>query len=91
MHNAFCDCLTLNYADLPDGLEYIGKSCFEKTALELVKFPSALKIIDANAFYKCGNIKSVQFSEGLEKIGLYAFYKTGLTHIELPSSLRTVA
>ena len=76
---------------LPERLEYIGKVCFYKSALEQIRLPSALRFIDAGAFCECRNLKTINFPNGLEKIGLDAFMESGLENVELPTSLRTIA
>ena len=73
-YNAFRECKNLKNIVLPERLEYVGKYCFEESALESIRLPRALKIVDEDAFRCCENLRSVEFSEGLEKIGLFAFY-----------------
>ena len=76
--------------ELPDGLEYLGKECFEKSGLESIKTPSTLKVIEELAFCECKNLRRVEFSEGLEKIGAAAFYESGIKQVKLPSSTRKI-
>lgn len=61
------------------------------TALESIKLPPTLKMIEKDTFRQCASLRMVEFSEGIEKIGITAFCESGLEKIELPSSLRELA
>ena len=69
--------------------EVIG-SCFASSALESVKLPSTLKVIEHATFADCKNLKAVEFSEGLETIGVQAFRGCGVESITTPKSLKTI-
>ena len=68
-YNTFYGCENLKSINLPERLEYIGKKCFQESALESVTLPLLLKVIEENTFFRCENLKTVEFPEGLEMIG----------------------
>lgn len=49
-YSVFMDCCGLKSVHFPEGLEYIGKSCFTKTGLEGVEFPTSLRTVAQGAF-----------------------------------------
>ena len=49
-YQAFAHCRNLRHIDLPDGLEYIGKWCFENSSIVSVRFPPGLKAVEASTF-----------------------------------------
>lgn len=66
-------------------------SVFAKSALETIKLPSTLKVVEKDTFRQCASLRTVEFSEGIEKIGITAFCESGLENVKLPSSLRVLA
>ena len=52
-HSAFIGCKSLKKIKLPEGLEYIGKTCFAESCLRKVQPPSSLKVADCAAFKDC--------------------------------------
>ena len=83
-------CKNLRHVSLPEKLEYIGKQCFQESAVESVILPDPLQIIEDSTFRDCENLKHVEFSECLEKVQHFAFYGTGLENVKLPASLREI-
>lgn len=98
---AFCECRQLRSALLNEGLQTLGAkeqvkekevtgSCFASSALESVKLPSTLKVLEDTTFAECKNLRAVEFSEGLETIGVQAFRGCGVASITTPNSLKTI-
>lgn len=73
---------------LPEGVDYIGNSAFEKSGLEEVEIPGSVKIIGDCAF-KDSELKDVTLHEGLEVIGDNVFENTKVKEPKLPSSLKS--
>ena len=65
-------------------------SCFACSALESIKLPSTLKVLEGATFAQCKNLRTVEFSEGLEVIGNVDFLTTGIENVTLPRSLREI-
>ena len=87
---------------LNEGLEVLGTDdssdenkvngiVFADSAIESVRIPSTLRVIEENAFNKCRGLRSVEFSEGLEEIRSFAFAETGVERVVFPASLRVIA
>lgn len=85
----------------PEGLEFIGKSCFSETGLKSVNFPRTLRTISQASFRKCDNLRHVSFCEGLEVLGTDehivdegkwygVFTESALESVELPSTLKRI-
>lgn len=66
--------MNLEKIKLPEGLEMIGKMCFDGCRLEKVTFPSSLEEIGERAFY-WNMLKKLSFEKGnrLRVVGNYAF------------------
>ena len=63
---------------LPDGVQIIGKSCFEGCAVAEITIPQSVRIVQMRAFSKCKQLKHVSLPDGLQTIEECAFAKTGL-------------
>ena len=50
---AFWECKNLKNIRFPDGLETIGKDCFENSGLEEVVLPASVKNVESGAFSAC--------------------------------------
>lgn len=59
--------------------------------LNVLKLPSALKVIEEEAFYGNTSIEKVVVPEGATKIESNAFADSSLVEIELPESLKTIS
>ena len=46
---------------------------FERSALETIRLPSTLEVVEEFTFMRCKNLRSVEFAEGLKMIDAYAF------------------
>lgn len=66
---AFEGCKNLRELALPEGLEYIGKQCFEGTGIQRIDFPASLRTIGACAFFGCERLRDVRLNEGLVVLG----------------------
>ena len=76
---------------LPEGIETIGDSAFEKChTLTVLSLPDSLKTIGKLAFSRA-ELYNVTWGSGLETIGEQAFYLTGLGgEVDFPASLREI-
>ena len=45
-------------------------SCFASSALESIRLPSTLRVLEDTMFVECKSLRIVEFSEGLETIGI---------------------
>ena len=89
--NAFRFQENLTEIVLPEGLQELGESAFEKVGLESVSIPSTVKVIPKYCFRNCGELRNVDFPEGLETIDDYAFDGCGtLEKLLLPHTLTTI-
>ena len=76
---------------LPQSLETIGKSAFEKLPkLRSICIPPSVRTIGKSAFHSSG-LERITLSEGLKEIGPMAFANTPLEELRLPESLQTLA
>ena len=77
---AFSGCTNLKTADLPDELEEIGESAFEKTEVTSVTLGKKVKKVGKKAYYNCGKLKKVIVKTAKltkkGKVGKNAFKKT---------------
>lgn len=78
-----------NIVVIPEGIEDIGKGCFEGNLnLEKITLPNSLKIISRNAFLGCANLNEIVFGENLSDIGAKAFMDCSmLKTLDIPSKL----
>ena len=60
----FYGCRSFRRAEVPSGVERIGKQCFEYSGIEEVTLPGALREIGENAFYGCSRLGTVWVEEG---------------------------
>ena len=67
-NNAFLQCSSLKYAELPYNLSSIGDYSFAHTALERVYLPNSLNTLGQGAFACCLSLKSVHLSEKLPNL-----------------------
>ncbi len=70
---AFYQCKSLTQLTLPEGLEVIGQSAFEETAISSVRIPDSVKTIAKWAFCVNSKLSNVIIGSGIEYIGVYAF------------------
>ena len=52
----FYGCNSLKEVHLPDGLEKIGRECFENSGLEEIIIPKSVKTIEKYAFSGCKSL-----------------------------------
>lgn len=84
-----------------EGLESLGRpkisdeqeenGVFSGSAIESVRVPSTLKVIERDTFSKCESLRNVEFTEGLEKIEACAFSESGIESIATPATLKEVS
>ncbi len=76
---------------LPEGIETIGDSAFEKChTLTVLSLPDSLKTIGAKAFSRT-TLYNISWGSGLETIGEEAFSLSGLGgEVFFPASLKTI-
>ena len=70
---AFYQCKSLTKVILPEGLEKIGQSAFEETAISSVCIPDSVKRIEKWAFVVNDNLQYVIIGKGVEYISTWAF------------------
>lgn len=98
---AFAKCSSLRTAKFREGLETLGTEelqengkphygVFAESALEYVRLPSTLKLIEYGAFESCGNLRAINLPEKLEHVGKLCFWGSALESVRLPPALKTV-
>lgn len=85
---AFAPSATGSYT-IPDGVEKIGNSSFQGTALTSLEIPSSVKTIGESAFFRSA-LTSIVIGEAVETIGEAAFSWSALTSIVIPESVKTI-
>lgn len=97
----FQGCQNLKSVEIPNGVKYIGVSCFAESGIEEIILPTSVKEVGAAAFANCKWLKRVQLNEGLETLGqrevLYGeecegkvFQETAIESIKIPSTLKRI-
>lgn len=71
--NAFYGCSYMSEINLPDNVNYIGKSSFYGNGIEMLAIPDGLTDIGDNAFYNCEDLNSIDISESVTNIGENVF------------------
>ena len=85
---AFSESSHLTSVQLPEGLERIGESAFDRTGLETIQFPSTLTSVGATAFQACENLTSIDFNGCTATIEGDAFsWCPSLTEVVIPSNI----
>ena len=88
---AFTGCNNLKHLDLPEGIEYLGESCFSKSGLETVSIPGTIRKLSSWCFDDCTKLHSVSIGEGVITMEYGAFAGcASLKQIALPESLRKI-
>lgn len=85
---AFAPSATGSYT-IPDGVEKIGNSSFQGTALTSLVIPSSVKTIGESAFFRSA-LTSIVIGEAVETIEEAAFNSSVLTSIVIPESVKTI-
>lgn len=89
--NLFAGLTALESINIPDTVEFIGKSAFAYCRnLKEVSFPEGLKEIQIEAFSNCISLKEVKLPKTLQKIGGSSFGESGLESVNIPASLDEV-
>lgn len=88
--SAFGGSKILSQVNFPDGLESIGDSAFNSTALQTVKLPDSVTCIGANAFAYCDELHDVILPSNLQKVEAGVFDCTSITRVVIPASVQTI-
>lgn len=84
---AFSSCENLKKADLPEGLEVLGRSAFDGASLESVTIPAGITEINDYVFRGC-DFTEVVLHDGVTSIGMSAFQNCKkLNSITIPESV----
>ena len=68
-YSAFDGCEMLRRISLPDGLERIGRRCFQESGIEEIVFPPGLREVGPCAFCRCQSLRRAVLNEGLQTLG----------------------
>lgn len=71
---AFYNCMSLEAAELSEGLTAIGSSVFEMTGLKSVKLPKTLKKLGSYTFQFCKNLENIEFGSEPSEFGTRVFH-----------------
>jgi len=74
---------------IPEGVLEIGEAAFERCALDIVVFPSSLRVIGPRAFMSCG-LWNATLPSGLLSMGYNAFAYNNLDSVVVPSGVVTI-
>lgn len=86
----FENCTQLKSIDIPDNVEYIGRSAFASSAIETFTAPSKLTEI-GNYMFQLSSLKTVTLHDNIKAITDGAFYGCSeLTELALPAGLETI-
>ena len=90
--NVFYGCASLKTVQLPDGLEQIGKSCFERcTALTGMNIiPNSVTSLGSGAFSGCTALANVTLPSGLTSIPNTLLSQTAIESIVIPSGVTSI-
>ena len=75
---------------LNEGLEKLGRSTFERSAIEDITLPSTLKRIESETFKGCKCLKRLDIPNGVEYIENGCFSDSEIREITLPSTLKEI-
>lgn len=88
--NAFDECTSLTYINLPESLSEIGSSAFGScTALNEITIPGSVKELKIT-FMDCKNLKKINLNEGLETIIQGTFDSNSIREITIPSTVKKI-
>lgn len=93
---AFSECHSLREVEFASGLEVLGTSLdysekcvcqgvFEESALQSVKLPRTLKVIESRAFKNCDNLMRIELPRRLECVKDQCFQGSELINIKFPA------
>ena len=90
--SAFYGCGSLEYVNIPNGVETIEDYAFEECdLLTTINLPSTLKTIGEGVFKNNSSLTSISIPTGVSKIAEYTFSGCdSLATINLPSTLKTI-
>ena len=71
---AFASCASLKEISLPDSIKTIGNSAFYNSALERIKLPNNLTVIEESAFSSCDYLSQIVIPNQVTTIGETAFF-----------------
>ena len=74
---------------LPDSIESINSSAFQKSGLTTIKLSNSLKLIGSDVFAGT-KITSITLPESLETIESRAFFGTEITSLTIPKNVKTL-
>ena len=91
-NSVFSDHQNLQWVYLPQTLEKIGQSAFNRcSSLFNIEFPASLKTIQYAAFSECDSLREVILNEGLTTLESSAFYSCDCNkRIVIPKSLESI-
>ena len=88
---ACLNCSNLTHVELPNTIQYIGKSAFGNIGASSIKIPDSCISIGVGAFSGCRKLEDVILSNNLVEINTDAFnYCIQLSSISLPNTLTTI-
>ena len=89
LKEGFANCYCRNVY-CQEGLLYIGKLAFHRSAVESLHLPGSLRVIDDSAFFQCEHLKDVVLPESLLFLGPNAFAFSAVEKIRVPKEIRSL-
>ena len=81
----------LKNVTLPDGLKYIGTSCFYNTAIESITIPESVESMGNTVFWECYKLKSANIPSNWTEIPNGMFYScSSLQNVNIPNTVTRI-
>ena len=91
-NNAFYNCSSLEYADIPDSVTSVGSASFSACkSLKDITIPQGMTDINQFAFSGCSSFSELTIPDSVTSIADHAFGNcTGLYKVTIPDSITTI-
>lgn len=73
LNNAFCGCSKLKKLSIPEGVVYLGDSCFKESGIEEFDCPRTISVIPSKCFYYCDDLHKFHGGQNIRIIKNLAF------------------
>lgn len=89
--NCFSFCKSLETAELPSTLQYIGEGAFSCSSIKAVSIPAKVETIAYHAFYNCTSLENIEIARGVTTIERCAFHSCNkVKSITIPSTVTII-
>lgn len=78
--------------NIPEGVEWVGESAFQRHRIKIVNCPESLVGIDDGAFEGCECLEEINFSVNIGVIGVHAFRNCiSLVSVQIPPKVKEIS